>query len=146
MKGDTVGKTYTGNVLMLKLILIDFQHNKWLPLSCGQGRTESFRLYLAQGHSQPVFRHNKPAQQAFPCSFGARNEERESKTARKMGRVKKRGGGEGVSRRFSFFPYPLFHFCALAPFLARPRPKIPSAFARPKPDGNASYAGYDIFE
>ena len=108
MKGDTVGKTYTGNVLMLKLILIDFQHNKWLPLSCGQARTESFRFYLAQGHSQPVFRHNKPAQQAFPCSFGARNEERESKTARKNGASKR--AGRGFVGGFLSSPPPSFIF------------------------------------
>ena len=29
---------------------------------------------------------------AFPCGFGAKNEERESKTAQKMARVKERGG------------------------------------------------------
>ena len=31
--------------------------------------------------------------QAFPCGLGARNEERESKTARKMVQVIERGGG-----------------------------------------------------
>ena len=30
--------------------------------------------------------------QAFPCGLGARNEERESKTAQKMVHVKERGG------------------------------------------------------
>ena len=43
---------------------------------------------------------------AFPCGFVAKNEEQESKTARKMARVKERGG-------------------ALVPFFARLKPKIP---------------------
>ena len=33
------------------------------------------------------------AWQAFPCGFGTKNEEREPKTARKIARVKERGGG-----------------------------------------------------
>ena len=66
---------------MLKLILVDFQHNKWLPLPCGQARTE-----------------------------------RESKTARKMRRVKERRGG--LSMVF-FLSLPLFHFFALT------KPKMP---------------------
>ena len=44
--------------------------------------------------------------------LGAKNEERESKTARKMAQVK---SGEG----------PHFHFLALVSFLARPKPRIP---------------------
>ena len=35
----------------------------------------------------------QPAQKAFPCDFGAKNEERESKTAHKIDGVKERGGG-----------------------------------------------------
>ena len=35
-----------------------------------------------------------------PCGFEAKNEERESKTARKMGRVKEREGvGKGVGEK-----------------------------------------------
>ena len=49
----------------------------------------------------------QPAQQAFPCGLGAKNEKRESKTARKMAQVKKRVGVDLVS------------------FLARPKPRIP---------------------
>ena len=37
--------------------------------------------------------HDQPTQQAFPCSLGAKNEGRESKTVRKMVKVKQRGGG-----------------------------------------------------
>ena len=44
--------------------------------------------------------------------LGAKNEERESKTARKVAQVK---SGEG----------PHFHFLALVSFLARPKPRIP---------------------
>ena len=55
--------------------------------------------------------------------FGTKNEERKSKTARKVGRVKERGG---VGKSFSFpSPSPLFHFFALAPFFACPTSKIP---------------------
>ena len=35
----------------------------------------------------------QPAQQAFLWGLGAKNEERESKTARKMAQVKEHGGG-----------------------------------------------------
>ena len=35
----------------------------------------------------------QPAQQAFPCGLRAKNEERKSKTARKVAQVKERGGG-----------------------------------------------------
>ena len=37
----------------------------------------------------------QPALQAFVCGLGAKNEEQETKTARKMAQVKERGGGEG---------------------------------------------------
>ena len=36
---------------------------------------------------------NQPAQQAFLCRLGAKNQEQESKTARKMAQVKERGRG-----------------------------------------------------
>ena len=52
----------------------------------------------------------------FLCGVGEKNEERESKTARKMAQVKERGGGEEVS--FLPFHLPLFHFLALVSFLA----------------------------
>ena len=87
--------------------------------------------------------------------LGAKNEERESKTTRKMAQVKERGGGgekgsqycstslanqalrslanvgfqnRGVClQAFPSFPSPspLFHFLALVSFLARPKPEIP---------------------
>ena len=59
------------------------------------------------------------------CGTWFWNKERgtKSKTARKVGRVKERGG---VGKSFSFpSPSPLFHFFALAPFFARPTSKIP---------------------
>ena len=46
----------------------------------------------------------------FPCVFGAKNKKRESKAARKMARVKERGGG-GEEREGTI--------------LDRPKPKIP---------------------
>ena len=55
---------------------------------------------------------------------GTRNESQRPRE--KMGRVKERGGGLSAAKT------------------ENPVPR--SAFARPKPDGNASYAGYDIFE
>ena len=55
--------------------------------------------------------------------FEARNEERESKTARKMGQVKQQGGREGG------------HFRA-----AKTQNPFPQSFLTPKPNGNASYA------
>ena len=49
----------------------------------------------------------QPAQQAFPFGLGAKNEERESKTARRMVQVKERGGGGEESKEtlppLSFF-------------------------------------------
>ena len=59
----------------------------------------------------------------FLCGVGEKNEERESKTARKMAQVKERGGGEEVS--FLPFHLPLFHFLALVSFLAWSKPKVP---------------------
>ena len=44
----------------------------------------------------------------FLCGLGEKNEERESKTARKVAQVKERG-----------------HFLALVSFLARSKPKVP---------------------
>ena len=41
-----------------------------------------------------ILRQTQPEQQAFLCSLGEKNEERESKTARKVAQVKERGGGE----------------------------------------------------
>ena len=57
----------------------------------------------------------------FPCGLGAKNEEQESKTMRKMAQVKERGGGEPLGSISS----PSFLFLALVSFLARPKPKIP---------------------
>ena len=44
-----------------------------------------------------------PAQQAFPCGLGAKNEERESKTARKMAQVKEQGGGGEERKKKNVF-------------------------------------------
>ena len=55
--------------------------------------------------------------------FEARNEERESKTARKMGQVKQQGGGRGV----------IFH-------PAKTQNPVPRSFLTPKLNGNVSYA------
>ena len=45
----------------------------------------------------------------FRAVLGAKNEGRESKTARKMAQVKERGGG-GEERKETPSPCPLFHF------------------------------------
>ena len=74
----------------------------------------------------------------FPCGLGAKNEEGESKIARKMVQVKEReGGGEE-----SFLPSPpsppsfifwlSFHFSGGQNW----------SFFAPKPNENACYAGY----
>ena len=44
----------------------------------------------------------------------------------------------GLSASVSFLPLPLFHFLALASFLAWPKP-IPWSFFAPKPNRNAYY-------
>ena len=59
----------------------------------------------------------------FPCSLGAKNEERESKTTQKNGASKRAGRGL------------LFHF-------SRGQNREPRSFFTPKPNGNACYAGY----
>ena len=61
----------------------------------------------------------------FPCSLGAKNEERESKTTQKMAQVKERGGGS------------CFIFRA-----AKTENPVSRSFFTPKPNGNACYAGY----
>ena len=49
----------------------------------------------------------------FLCGLGAKNEEQESKTARKMAQVIKRGEG-GEERKETFpYPFPVFHFLVL---------------------------------
>ena len=67
----------------------------------------------------------QPAQQAFLYGSGEKNEERESKTARKMAQVKE-------------------HFMALVSSVSRGqnRKSLPRYFFAPKPNGNACYAGY----
>ena len=55
----------------------------------------------------------------FLCGLGPKNEERQSKTKRKMAQVKERGGGGVRVRGFSFF------FLTLVSFLARSKPKVP---------------------
>ena len=59
--------------------------------------------------------------------FRVKERGRESETARKMAQVKERGGSGEERKRFLPFPppFPFFHFLALVPFLARPKPKIP---------------------
>ena len=56
--------------------------------------------------------------------FRSKSEERELNTARKMGRVKEMGRG-ARKKGGNFLPLPLFHFLALVPFFAWPKPKIP---------------------
>ena len=63
---------------------------------------------------------SQPVQQAFLCAFGAKNEERESKTARKKAVV--------------------LLFARLKPII--PFLVIPRSFFAPKSSGNACYAGY----
>ena len=68
------------------------------------------------------------AWQAFPCGLGTNNEERESKTARKIARVKEEGGGgEEWKETLTSAPSPpsSFHCVALVSFLVSPKPKIP---------------------
>ena len=49
----------------------------------------------------------------FLCGLGAKNEEQESKTARKMAQVIERAGG-GEERKETFpYPFPVFHFLVL---------------------------------
>ena len=61
------------------------------------------------------------ARQAFPWGLGSKNEERESKTARKNGSC-------FISRA------------------AKTENPVPRSFFAPKPNGNACYAGYDILK
>ena len=61
-----------------------------------------------------------PAQQAFLCGSGAKNEQQESKTARKMAQVKELGG---VLPSPPPPRSPLFHFLVLVSFLARSNQK-----------------------
>ena len=61
----------------------------------------------------------------FPCSLGAKNEERESKTTQKMAQVKERGGSSCFISR-----------------AAKTENPVPRSFFTPKPNGNACYAGY----
>ena len=48
----------------------------------------------------------QPALQAFVCGLGAKNEEQETKTARKMAQVKERGEG-GEERKETLADKPL---------------------------------------
>ena len=57
------------------------------------------------------------------CGFGSKNEERESMTARRMGRVKERVGGE--ERKETSIPLPALSFFGSRFIFARPKPKIP---------------------
>ena len=78
---------------------------------------------------------------------GTRNESQRPRE--KMGRVKERGGGGGGLSAVFFLPLPPLSFLRSRSifYAAKTENPVPrSAFARPKPDGNASYAGYDIFE
>ena len=62
--------------------------------------------------------------------LGAKNEERESKTARKVAQVKERGGAP-----LSFFGS---RFISRAAETENP---VPRSFFAPKPNGNVCYAG-----
>ena len=70
----------------------------------------------------------QPAQQAFLCGLGAKNEERESKTVRQMAQVKELGGCFG------------FRFISPA---VKTENTVPRSFFARKPNGNACYAGQD---
>ena len=61
----------------------------------------------------------------FLCGLGEKNEERESKTARKVAQVKERGGGEDVS--FLPFPLPSFTFWLSFHFSRGQNQKSPSS-------------------
>ena len=63
---------------------------------------------------------------AFPCGLGAKNEERESKTVRKMVQVKE--------------PLSFFGSCFISRAAKTENP-VPRSFFVPKPNGNACYAG-----
>ena len=88
-------------------------HNLYLSFT-KKARTQSTSIFT-EGVSNSAL--CQPAQQAFPCGLGAKNEERESKTTRKMAQVKERGGG-GEERKVLPSPPPpptfifwlLFHF------------------------------------
>ena len=77
-------------------------HNLYLCFT-KKARTQSTSIFI-EGVSNSAL--CQPAQQAFPCGLGAKNEERESKTARKMAQVKERGGGGEET----FIFWLLFHF------------------------------------
>ena len=68
----------------------------------------------------------QPTQQAFLCGLGAKNEEQESKTARKMMQVNERGGSGS-------------RFISRAVKTENP---VPRSFFAPKLNGNACHAGY----
>ena len=70
------------------------------------------------------------------CGLGAKNEERESRTARKMARVKERGGGgEEMLPPLSFFGTRSIYR------EAKTKNPVPRSFFAPKPNRNAGYAG-----
>ena len=103
--------------------------------------SDCLSIYLIYG----VLSFVQPAQQAFLYGLGEKNEERESKTARKVAQVKERGGG-GEERKVSFLPLPLPPFLLFGSrFISRAvktESPLPRYFFAPKPNGNACYAGY----
>ena len=97
-------------------------HNLYLCFT-KKARTQSTSIFI-EGVSNSAL--CQPAQQAFPCGLGARNEERESKTARKMAQVKE---------PLSFFGSYLISRAA------KTENPVPRSFFAPKLNGNACYAG-----
>ena len=108
------------------------EQKRTLNMSAFAGYPQLVSAFLLHNYRWPVIyvlgakSQSQPAQHAFPCGLGTKNEEQESKTSRKMAQVKERAGG-GEERKFPFFPSPspLFHFLAFVSFLARPKPRIP---------------------
>ena len=91
------------------------------------------------------------AWQAFPCGFGTKNEEREPKTARKIARVKERGGGGKNGRKrllARFVPLPLpplsFFGTRFISRAAKTENPVPLSFFTLKPNGNVFHV-YIIF-
>ena len=82
-----------------------------LNLSAFAGYPQLVSAFLLHNYRWPVIyvlgakSQSQPAQQAFPCGLGTKNEEQESKTSRKMAQVKERAGG-GEERKFPSFPSP----------------------------------------
>ena len=122
-------------------------------MSAFAGYPQLVSAFLLHNYCRPVIyvlgakSQSQPAQQAFPCGLGTKNEEQESKTALKMAQVKERAGG-GEERKFPSFPSPSpplsfsgIRFISRAAKAENPVPR-PRSFFSPKSNRNACYAGY----